>query len=139
MARKKNATWKKTDLIAKVVEMSCGGESQQEILRWLQVVGECGIDWAYTIIREAKPLINNALTGLAEERLNITIAELERQKYDAKTGGDKRLVLEIQKEINKIGGLHQQKVDITTNGKDINITTIKMIEIKKEEDDESKD
>jgi hypothetical protein len=135
MARKKNATWKKTDLIAKVVEMSCSGQSQQEILRWLQVVGECGIDWAYTIIREAKPIINAALTGLAEERLNMTIAELERQKYDAMTSNDKRLVLEIQKEINKVGGLHQQKMDVTTGGEKLNqISVIKLIEVKKDDD-----
>lgn len=137
MARKKDHEWKKQDLINKTVEMSVSGHSQQEILKWLQVTGGCGIVWAYEIIKLSKPIINEALKDLATDRLERTIAELELQKWNAKAANDRRLVLEIQKEINKISGLHQQKVDITTNGKDLSITTIKLIEIKKDEENDN--
>jgi hypothetical protein len=44
------------------------------------------------------------------------------------------LAVDIKKEINKISGLHHQKIDVTTNGEKINqISVIKLIEVKKED------
>jgi hypothetical protein len=59
-------------------------------------------------------------------------------KFNAMEAEDLNLALQIQKEINKITGLHLERVDVTTNGKPLeNITVIKMVEIKKEEEDET--
>ena len=135
MARKLDPKYKKIDLINKIVEMSCSGVSQPEILVWLKSEGECQISYSYELLREAKPIILETLKDISKDRLETTIRELEQMKMEAKLSGDKKLAIEIQKEINKISGLHNQKIDVTTNGESINqISIIKMIEVKKEDD-----
>lgn len=136
MARKRDPKYKKIDLINKIVEMSCSGISQPEILVWLKSEGECQLSYSYELLREAKPIILETLKDISKDRLETTIRELEQMKMDAKLSGDKKLAIEIQKEINKISGLHNQKIDVTTNGESINqISVIKMIEVKKENDE----
>jgi hypothetical protein len=117
--RKKDPKYKKIDLINKIVEMSCSGISQPEILVWLQDEGDCKISYCYDLLREAKPLILDVLKDISKERLEVTIRELEQMKWEAKGTGDKKLALDIQKEINKVSGLYQEKVDITTGGEKI--------------------
>ena len=135
MARKKNSEVKKPDLIKKIVEWVGEGVGQAEMIQRIKDMGYC-IQYAYLLLNEAKPLINEMLKDIGTERLNSTISKLEGLYREA--NGDRRLQLEIQKEINKISGLHQQKVDITTDGEKINnINIIKIVEvIKNEEDDE---
>lgn len=141
MARKKEPKYKKIDLITRVVDMSCNGKSQPEILNWLMNDGDCAISYSYEILREAKPIILDTLRDISKDRLETTIRELEQMFYEAKLSGDKKLALEIKKEINKIAGLHNQKIDVTSNGETISTPTIiKLIEIKKDDDEnESKD
>lgn len=136
MARKLDPKYKRQDLVNKIVEMSCNGISQPEILKWLMDEGDCKISYSYELLREAKPIILETLKDISKDRLETTIRELEQMKMDAKLSGDKKLAIEIQKEINKISGLHNQKIDVTTNGESINqISVIKMIEVKKEDND----
>lgn len=136
MARKINPKYKKVDLINKIVELSCNGISQPEVIQWLKIEGDCKISYCYELLREAKPIILDILKDLSKDRLETTIRELEQMKMEAKGTGDKKLALDVQKEINKIAGLHQQKVDITTDGKSIdNISIIKLIEYKKSDED----
>lgn len=127
--RKKNPKYKKIDLINKIVEMSCSGIPQPEILKWLGGEGDCKISYSYDLIREAKPIILDVLKDLSKDRLETTIRELEQMKMDAKEAGDRKLVLEIQKEINKISSLYQEKIDITSGGDKMNI----VINIKSDE------
>jgi hypothetical protein len=135
MSRKKDPKWKKIDLITKVVEMTCSGVSQPQIIDWLKSEGECKIDYCYQILKDAKPIILDTLKDISKDRLEMTITKLEKMYENAENLGDKKLALEIQKEINKIAGLHnhKQEIDHTTNGKEINtISVIKLIEIKNE-------
>ena len=136
MARKKEPKYKKIDLINKIVEMSTSGSSQPDILDWLSKEGQVQMSYSYELLRQAKPIILDALKDIAKDRLEETIVKMERMYQDALIIKDKKLALDIQKEINKISGLHNQKIDVTTNGESINITTIKLIEIKKENDDD---
>jgi hypothetical protein len=139
MARKKEPTFKKQDLLNKIVEMSCSGISQPEILQWLLTTGGLQISYSYELLREAKPIILDTLKDISKDRLETTIRELEQMYLDAKLSGDKKLALEIKKEINKISGLynHKQEMDITTGGD--KITIIRLVEKNKDEDDKSKD
>jgi len=140
MARKKEPTYKKQDLINKVVEMSCSGISQPEIMNWLLTIGGLQIAYCYVILKEAKPIILATLKDIAKDRLEETIVKMEKMYQEALDTKDKKLALDIQKEINKISGLHNQKIDLTTNGESINsITTIKLIEIKKEDNNDKID
>ena len=135
--RKKNPKYKKIDLITKVVEMTCNGISQYEMIDWLSTEGECGTTYCYDILKEAKPIIMDALKDISKDRLEATIVELEKMMTEAKGIGDKKLALDIKKEINKIAGLHNQKIDITTGGEKINqISVIKLIEYKKNDSDD---
>jgi hypothetical protein len=137
MARKKDPKYKKIDLINKIVQMSCNGISQPEVIQWLQSEGECQISYTYELLREAKPIILDTLRDISKDRLETTIRELEQMYLDAKLSDDKKLALDIKKEINKIAGLHNQKIDITTGGEKLNqISVIKLIEYKKNEDDD---
>ena len=120
--RKKDPKYKKIDLINKIVEMSCSGISQPQILIWLQTEGECSISFCYDLLREAKPIILDVLKDLSKDRLETTIRELEQMKVET---GDKKLKLDIQKEINKISGLYLEKVDVTSAGKEL--TEVKVV------------
>jgi hypothetical protein len=139
MARKKEPTYKKQDLINRVVEMSCSGISQPEILNWLLSTGGLQIAYCYVILKESKPIILATLRDIAKDRLEETIVKMERMYQEALEIKDKKLALEIQKEINKIAGLHnhKQEVDVTTGGE--KITMIRLVEKKNNEDDKSKD
>jgi len=137
--RKKDPKYKKQDLINKIVEMSCKGVLQPEIINWLMTEGQCKIAYCYDLLRESKSLINDTLKELSKDRLEKTIADLEHMMWEAKKSGDKKLQLEIYKEINKITGIGTQKVDITTGGKEINsISVIRLIEIKNNDDENDK-
>lgn len=124
--RHTNPTYKKQDLLNMVIEWTTTGVPQNEILNNIVSLGY-SIQYAYILIKECKPIINEALQSICEGRLAETLAKMERMYASTK---DKRLQLEIQKEINKISGLHSQKVDVTTNGQNINnIEVIKLIEL----------
>jgi hypothetical protein len=136
--RKKDPKYKKQDLINRIVDMSCTGTLQVEILNWLQSEGSCKISYCYELLREAKPIINDTLRDIAKDRIEKTLADLEQMMYEAKVAGDKKLALDIYKEINRITGVTTQKVDITSAGERIDsISVIRLIEIKK--DDEQND
>lgn len=118
MARKKNAKYKKDDLIRMIVDKACEGLPQQQIKEDIIKLGY-GVVYYYELYRDAKPFIKEALVGIAENKLEQTIAEMEKQYNEALNDGDRRLANEIRKEINKISGLHQQRVDITSKGESI--------------------
>lgn len=137
MARKIDPKYKKQDLINKVVEMACKGITQPEQLNWLQTEGGIGISMAYDILREAKPIINNTLSELYKDDRDRTIRELENDAHSATKAKQYKLAFEIKKQIHKIKGLDTQKIDVTTDGQSINnIQVIKLIEIKKDENDD---
>lgn len=134
MARKKTPTYKKDDLIKIIIERFTSGVPQASVVQEIINMGY-STPYFYDLYREAKPLIQEALKGIAENRLETTICEMETQYQQSLTNGDRRLANEIRKEINKISGLHQQKIDITTDGDKINsIQIIKLIEVKNNED-----
>jgi hypothetical protein len=129
MARKTNPEYKKEDLIKMVVEWTAKGVTRARQIQYIQELGY-GIDYAYQVFKDAKPLINEMLKDIGKDILEETISELRRMKLEAEDAEDANLALQIQKEINKIAGLYTEKVDVTTNGKAIeNISVIKMVEV----------
>jgi hypothetical protein len=135
MGRKIKPKYKKDDLITMIVDKVTSGIPQAQIVADIKSLGY-STTYFYELFREAKPIFQAALAGIAENRLEATIAEMEEQYKLALDAGDRRLANDIRKEINKISGLHQQKLDVTTNGDSINnISIIKIIEIQKEDDD----
>jgi len=135
MARKTNPKYKKEELVKMIVDWTIDGVPHATIKNNIKSFGY-EVSYFYLLKKEAKALIKEALIGVAEDRLAPTIIEMEEQYTLALDEGDRKLANEIRKEINKISGLHIVKTDITTNGDSINnISVIKIIEIKREEDE----
>jgi hypothetical protein len=67
--------------------------------------------YAYEIAREARLKIADMYKDWSEKLLEQTIGELEAQRREAKKANDRKLVLEITKEINKITGLYVERVE----------------------------
>ena len=137
MARKKKAKYKKDDLIKMIVDRVCEGIPQGQIKKEIMSLdGGYSAVYFYELYRDAKPIFREALKEVAENKLEQTIAEMEVQYQSALEEQDRRLANDIRKEINKISGLHQQRVDITSQGDKINnIEVIKIIEVKNNYDE----
>ena len=67
--------------------------------------------YAYEIAREARLKIADLYKGWSERLVEQSIADLEAQKREAMRNNDRKLVLEITKELNKIQGLYVEKVE----------------------------
>ena len=138
MPRKKKPTYKKDDLINMIVEWATSGVSSPEIRQKILKLGY-QTSYYYTLYNEAKPIIRETLMDLAKDRLEETISVMEEQYRLALEEGERRLANDIRKEINKISGLHEQKIDITSKGDKINnIEVIKIIEVKNEDNEDTK-
>jgi len=132
MARHTNPEYKKDDLIKMVVEWTGKGITRARQVRNIEDLGY-GIDYAYQVLRDAKPLINELLKDIGKDMFEQTIAELDRMKLQAENAGDLALANNIFKERNRIIGLYQDRIDLTTNGNAIeNISVIKLVEVNKE-------
>lgn len=136
MPRKKKPTYKKDDLIKMIVEWATSGISSPEIRQKILKLGY-QTSYYYTLYNEAKPIIRETLMDLAKDRLEETISVMEEQYRLSLEEGERRLANDIRKEINRISGLHEQKIDITSKGDKINqIEVIKIIEVKNEDDED---
>ncbi len=137
MPRKKKPTYKKDDLIAMIVEWATSGVSSPEIRQKILKLGY-QTSYYYTLYNEAKPIIRQTLMDLAKDRLEETISVMEEQYRLSLVEGERRLANDIRKEINRISGLHEQKIDITSQGDKINqIEVIKIIEVKNEDNEDT--
>ena len=87
---------------------------------------------AYNILREVNNYISNIYKENHKEILERQVADLENQRELAKKEKNNKLVLEITKEINKIYGLHSEKLDITGKIE----TEVKIIKLVKKINDE---
>jgi hypothetical protein len=78
-----------------------------------------GQTYAYELIKISKIRINEIFKEEHEESFHNAIARLEEI---IETTKNEKTRLEAQKEMNKLLGLHKpQKVDVTSNGKDLQI------------------
>lgn len=91
--------------------------------------------YAYELIRESKKRLNLIFKEEFEESFSNALARLE--EIIETTKNDKTR-LEAQKEMNKLLGLYRpQKVDVTTNGRDLNIGEVIVKIIKNKDEDEN--
>lgn len=91
-----------------------------------------GQTYAYELIKLSKLRINQIFKEEHDESFTNAIARLEEI---IETTKNEKTRLEAQKEMNKLLGLHRpQKVDVTTNGKDLQISEVVIKIIKGDED-----
>jgi hypothetical protein len=91
--------------------------------------------YAYELIRESKKRIQQIFKEEYEESFHNALARLEEI---IETTKNEKVRLESQKELNKLLGLYRpQKVDITTNGKDLGVSEVIVKIIKNNNEEEN--
>jgi len=92
--------------------------------------------YSYELIKISKTRINEIFREEHEESFHNAMARLEEIIESTK---NEKTRLEAQKELNKLLGLHKpQKVDVTSNGKDISVSEI-VVKIVRSNDEEEED
>lgn len=125
--------FKRQDIVQSIIKMKlekCA--SQMTILNFLKNDLGLGQTNAYDLIGEANKVIVETYKDWNKDMIEKAIADLEEQRESAKLTKEKKLVLEITKEINKIKGLYIERIDHTSKGE--KITEIKLIHIKNKDD-----
>lgn len=120
-------TYDREFLVNKIAMMKIKGKSTYFILEFLKNDVKMGQTTAYEVLRDAQKVINEMQITEIETAFNEAIAQLE-ELYDSTS--DKKLRLEVRKEISKMRGLYAaQEVkhsgEIGIQGIDIKIITSK--------------
>lgn len=127
--------WKKEDIIDAIVKMRIEkGSSTKTIIQGF-LMGELKYkqSYAYQLMGEARDKIVELYQVNNSALANEALGHLESMYEDAIKEKNKKLALEIRKEINKLTGAYAaEKVDITSGGKDI--TEIKLIQVNKKDE-----
>lgn len=76
---------------------------------------------AYKYVSESKQQAADKYNEMNVNSLEDSLNQLEGLLEESREVGDRKLVLEIQKEINKLNQLHIQKLDITSDNEKIKI------------------
>ena len=120
-------TYDRDYLVKKIAMMRIKGKSTYFILEFLQNEVKMGQTTAYEVLRDAQKVINEMQLTEIETAFNEAIAQLE-ELYESTS--DKKLRLEIRKEISKMRGLYaaqeiKHSGEIGIQGIDIKIITSK--------------
>lgn len=120
-------------LVKKIAMMRIKGKSTRFILEFLNETAGIAQTTCYEILRDANLIITEMQDKSIVDAYSEAIAKLEDQ-YE--TTSDGKLRLQIQQELNKLQGLYKpNKVDITTNGRDISVSEV-IVTIKNSKSDE---
>lgn len=129
---------KKRDILDAIIKLRIeGGKSTKWIVdEYLMRDLGYKISYSYDLLKEARDEIVKIYDKQNEALANEALGQLEAMYQVAIGTGERKLALEILKEKNKLTGVYAaEKVDLTSGGE--KLTTIKLIEIKK--DDEKKE
>ena len=88
------------------------GWTRQNLVNWLMDKYKIGMTAAYDYVREMMSQTAETYNKLNEDALADSINFLDQLKQSALKDGDKKLALEISKELNKLQQLHIQKMEI---------------------------
>jgi len=126
--------FKTDDIINGIVKMKVEkGASNKTILDFLQDDLGYKQTYSYELLGLARKRIQEIWDKNAEAHLEEAKGQLEDMLESSIRQKNMKLALEIRKEINKLMGLYgAEKIDITSNGKEI--TEIKLIQIKSKDD-----
>jgi hypothetical protein len=123
--------YKREDIINSIIKMRIekGASTKTIVEDFLQGELKYKQSYAYTLLKEAREKISEIYKNDNLSAINEQVGRLESLYEKTIKEGNKKLALDIAKEINKLCGLYAaEKIDITTGGNTIN--EIKIIEIK---------
>lgn len=120
MKKHEKKDWDKEEIILALVKMRVEKfATTKTMLDFLMKEIGYGQTYAYELIKVSKSRINEIFKEEHEDSFHNAMARLEEI---IETTKNEKTKLEAQKEMNKLLGLHRpQKVDITSNGKDLQI------------------
>lgn len=109
---------KRADIIDALIKMRIEkGASTKTIIEGF-LMGELGYktSYAYDLYRQARVRIKELYDVQNKELVNEALGSLESLYEDAITNSDKKLALEIRKEINKLTGVYAaEKISLSGN------------------------
>ncbi len=121
------------DILTKeIVQMRIKGNSTNTIILYLtEKVGMCK-KLAYDILRDVHQEFIEMMRDRNKSDFEEAVAYLEHLLENT---FERKVQLEIAKELNKLKGVYKpNKIDITTNGKDISVSEVVIHIINKKED-----
>jgi hypothetical protein len=120
--------YKKEELVQMVIKMRLEHmAATKTCLDFLMNTLGYGQTYSYEVLRDARLQIKEYYKDMNQSSLEEALGQLEELAEDAKKKKDYKLAFEVRKDISKLQGLYIDKVDLTSNGKDI--TEIKLIHI----------
>lgn len=126
--------YKKFDIVQEIVDRKTNQlQSTKTILEWLTKEKGYKLTMAYKYYKEAQQKIESYFDKSNEYALAEAMAQLEAQQQTAKENKNYKLAFTIRQEMNKIRGLQQQKIDVTTNGQPIQAIQIEIVHKTKDE------
>lgn len=104
-------------IVLELVELRVAkGYSNPSLLKYLREEYGLHTTRSYELINLARAMIGEMYANTNSKVLEDAITSMEKMKEDALQKGDRKLALEVQKEINKVNQLYIQKLDITSGG-----------------------
>jgi stalled ribosome rescue protein Dom34 len=110
--KKKTDTYDKKLIIDSIIKLKlekCA--SQMTILNFICDTYGYKTQYAYILIKEADAKIVEVYRDYAVDLMEKQVANLEEQRESAKKSGEKKLVLQITQEINKITGMYVERIE----------------------------
>jgi hypothetical protein len=136
MKKHEKKSFSKEDIIMSLVKMRVEKfATTKTMLDFLMKEVGYAQTYSYELIKISKSRINEIFREEHEESFHNAMARLEEIIESTK---NEKTRLEAQKELNKLLGLHKpQRVDVTSNGKDISVSEIvvKIVRSNEEEED----
>lgn len=131
--KKEQKEFDKDQIVTTLIKMRIENfATTKTMLEYLMNELKFGQTYSYELIKFSKQRINELFKEEHDESFSNAMARLEEI---IETTKNEKTRLEAQKEMNKLLGLHRpQKLDVTTNGKDLQIGEVVVKIIRKDED-----
>lgn len=119
-------------LVSQIAMMRIESKSTHFILNFLMKDIGMSRAVAYDVLSDAQKYITETTQKGFEDSFNEAVQQLEQQMSKE---SNRKIWLELRRELNKLKGLYRpQRIDVTTNGKDINTISIEIVTPKKDDD-----
>jgi len=125
-------------VIEEIISLRCKhAYSSTSLVQYLKTTYNLQQSRAYELIRDARLQMGEIYEEVNKDSLKDSILFMENLRQDALKSGNKKLALEIQKELNKVNQLYIERQEIKLTGS-IDVKGLFGFEDEKEEDKNDK-
>lgn len=120
--------YQKEEVINAIVDMRVSKSmSMKSVIHFLMNDLGYGQAMAYNYVKMAQDIIKDSYKNVNDIAIYESTAQVEDMMQYAMTNKNFKLWFELRKELNRMQGNYKDKVDVTTNGENINTTIINII------------